>query len=116
MKENIHNWLTEQMRITGMLGCGIRCPDRRTFTRSASAQFTPVAMEHACRCLSDTFQVISSNRFPVQLVRWVYENYLVYGFMRDDGLCLALLTRRHEATLQNADIENIVAEFHSLAV
>ncbi len=116
MKEQIHNWLTEKMRVTGLLGAGIRCPDRKTFIRSGSAQFTPVALEHACRCLSDTFQVINSNRFPVQLVRWIYENYFLYGFIREDGHCLALLTRRHEGTLQPDELENIVAEFHSLPI
>jgi hypothetical protein len=116
MKEQIQNWMTEKMRVVGLLGCGIRCPDRRTFIRSASAQFTPVALEHACRCLSDTFQVINSNRFPVQLVRWIYENYFVYGFIREDGNCLALLTRRHEGSLQPDDLETIVAEFHSLPI
>jgi hypothetical protein len=116
MKEQIQSWMTEKMRVVGLLGCGIRCPDRRTFIRSASAQFTPVALEHACRCLTDTFQVINSNRFPVQLVRWIYENYFVYGFIREDGNCLALLTRRHEGSLQPADLETIVAEFHSLPI
>jgi hypothetical protein len=116
MKEEIHNWLTEKMRISGMLACGIRSPDRKTFIRSQSPQFTPVALEHACRCLSDTFQVINSNRFPAQLVRWVYENYFVYGFLREDGLCLAVITRRAEPSLQPADLETVVAEFHSLPI
>jgi hypothetical protein len=114
MKEHFHKWLTEKMRINGILACGIRSPERKTFTRSLSAQFSTIALENACRCLSDTFQVLNSNRFPVELVRWVYENYLVYGFVREDGHCLALLTRRHEASLQKNDLEAIVAEFHSL--
>lgn len=114
MKEHIHNWLTEKMRVSGMLACGIRSPDRKTFTRSVSPQFAPVALENACRCLSDTFQILNSNRFPVELVRWVYENYYVYGFIRQDGHCLAVLTRRHEMSLQKQDLEAIVAEFHCL--
>jgi len=114
MKEHIHNWLTEKMRVTGILACGIRSPDRKTFTRSVSPQFAPVALENACRCLSDTFQVLNSNRFPVELVRWVYENYFVYGFVRQDGHCLAVLTRRNEMSLQKTDLEALVAEFHCL--
>ena len=64
MKEHVHSWLTEKMKIAGVLACGMRAPDRKTFTRSASPQFTPVALEHACRCLADTFQILGSNRFP----------------------------------------------------
>jgi len=48
------------------------------------------------------------------LIRWVYENYFVYGFIRQDGHCLAVLTRRHEKILNQDDLETIVAEFHSL--
>jgi hypothetical protein len=114
MREEIHNWMTEKMRVSGMLACGIRSPDRKTLTRSHSPQFTPVALENACRLVGDTFQVLHSNRFPSQLVRWVYENYFVYGFLRKDGHCLTVLTRRVEPRLSNTDLESIVAEFHSL--
>jgi hypothetical protein len=114
MKEHIHTWLTEKMRVAGILACGIRSPDRKTFTRSVSPQFAPVALENACRCLSDTFQIINSNHFPVELVRWVYQNYFVYGFLRQDGHCLTLLTRRDEMALKQNELETIVAEFHSL--
>ena len=102
------------MRVAGILACGIRSPDRKTFTRSVSPQFAPVALENACRCLSDTFQIINSNHFPVELVRWVYQNYFVYGFLRQDGHCLTLLTRRDEMALKQNELETIVAEFHSL--
>jgi hypothetical protein len=116
MQEQVHNWLSEKTKIAGVLACGIRAPDRKTFTRSLTPQFTQMALENACRCLSDTFQVLGSNRFPVRLVRWVYENYFFYGFMRPDGHCFALLTRRNAAqpALQQHDLETIVSEFHAL--
>src|ERR1700733_14688236 len=95
MQEHVHNWLTEKMKIAGVIACGIRSPDRKTFTRTHSQQFPQVALENACRCLGDTFQVLNSNRFPAKLVRWVYENHFLYGVVRADGHCLALLTRRN---------------------
>lgn len=117
MKDQIHAWLTEKMKVSGMLACAIRSPDRKTFTRSVSPQFAPVALENACRCLSDTFQIITANRFPVELLRWVYENYFVYGFVRADGHCFAILTRRNAASsLQPADLQQIVTEFNGLEV
>ncbi len=115
MQEQVHNWLTEKTKVAGVLACGIRSPDRRTFTRSLSTQFPQMALENACRCLADTFQVLGSNRFPVRLVRWVFENYFFYGFMRSDGHCFALLTRRNAATgLLPQDLEAIVNEFNAL--
>lgn len=114
MREQIQNWLTEKMKVAGVLACGIRFPDRKTFTRSASPQFSPIALENACRCVTDTFQVLQANRFPNELVRWVFENYFIYGFIRGDGLSLSLLTRRNAEDIQPADLESIVAEFQSL--
>lgn len=115
MQEQIHNWLTETMKISGVLACGIRLPDRKTVTRSNSNQFTPVALENACRCLGDTFQVIQSHRFPMELVRWVYENYFLYGIACPDGHCLAVLTgRKNGAILQSQDFERIAGEFRQL--
>jgi hypothetical protein len=114
MQEYAHTWLTDKMKVPGVLACGIRSPDRKTVTRSHTTQFAPIALENACRCLTDTFQIINSNRFPVDLVRWVYESYLFYGFMRPDGHCLAILTRRNATSIQHADLERIVSEFHRL--
>ena len=118
MQEHVHNWLTDKMKVTGMLACGIRSPDRKTFTRSLSPQFPQVALENAParRCLSDTFpDSANSDRFPFELVRWVYESYLFYGFVRPDGHCFALLTRRNAgATIQIRELERIVTEFQNL--
>jgi hypothetical protein len=114
MKEHINSWLTEKIKITGVLACGTRAPDRKTFTRSQSPQFSPAALENACRCMADTFHVLHANRFPEQLVRWVFQNYFVYGSMRPDGICLAVLARRESPTLEGADLEQMIGEFQSL--
>ena len=115
MQEHVHNWLTDKTKVPGVLACGIRSPDRKTFTRSQSTQFTAMAVENACRCVSDTFQVIKSNRFPTDSVRWVYENYFVVGVIRPDGHCLTLVTRRNALpNLKPADLDRITAEFNQL--
>jgi hypothetical protein len=115
MQETVHNWLTEKVKVSGVLAMGLRSADRRTFTRSLSPQFPQMALENACRCLADTFQILNSNRFPTELVRWVYENYFLYGFIRSDGHCFAIVTRRNALpTLKPADLEKIVAEFKEL--
>ena len=115
MQEHIHNWLTEKMKIAGVLACGIRSPDRKTFTRSMSPQFQSVALENAFRCVSDTFQIMKSNRFPTGLVRWVFENYFLYAFARADGHCFAVFTRRSTNTpLQPETLEQMALEFQDL--
>ena len=115
MQEHIHNWLTEKMKVPGILACGIRSPDRKAFTRSMSPQFQPVALENAFRCVSDTFQIMNSNRFPTGRVRWVFENYFLYAFLRGDGHCFSVLTRRNtNHPLSMETLDNLVTEFQSL--
>jgi hypothetical protein len=114
VREQAQLWLAEKMKTAGILACGLRAPDRKTFIRSQSPQFTQAALEQACRCLSDTFQVLHANRFPLTLIRWVYENYFLYGSMREDGICFAVLTHREGGSVQPADLEQIIAEFQAL--
>lgn len=116
MKEQFNNWLTDKMKISGVLACGIRGPDRKTLTRSSSAQYNPIALEQACRTLADTFQILHANRFPAGFIRWVYENYFVYGSIRQDGHCLAVITRRNGQELQPSDLDAMLSEFHNLPV
>jgi hypothetical protein len=116
MKEEIHNWLTEKVRLAGVLACGIRAPDRKTFIRSQTPQFNQAALEHACRCLGDTFQVLNSNHFPSQMIRWIYQNHFVYGFIREDGHCLAILAPRAEPGLRNDALQSVVGEFQHLSM
>jgi hypothetical protein len=114
MKEHFHIWLTEKMKVAGVLACGMRAPDHKTFARSSSSQFSSMALEHACRCLADTFQILHSNRFPGELIRWVYANYFVYSSIRQDGICLVVLTRREGANLQSTELEKMLTEFQNL--
>jgi len=115
MQETFQNWLMEKIKVNGVLACGVRSPDRRTFSRSLSAQFQPVALENAFRCVGDTFQILASNRLPTGMVRWVYENYFLYGAARPDGNCFAVLTRRNSKTpLEAEDIQCMIEEFLQL--
>ncbi len=116
MQEQFNNWLTDTLKVSGVLACGIRGPDRKTLARSGSSQFSPVALEQACRTLADTFQILNANRFPAGMIRWVYENHLVYGSVRADGHCLTLLARRSTPELEPADLDVILNGFHNLPV
>jgi hypothetical protein len=115
MQEHIHNWLTEKMKIPGVLACGLRSPDRKIFTRSLSPQFQPVALEAAFRSVGDTFQIMNTNRFPTGFVRWVFENYFLYAFSRPDGHCFGVLSRRDSKhPLDPLTLGQLSAEFLSL--
>jgi hypothetical protein len=114
MHEEIQNWLAEKIKVSGILACGVRFPDRKTYTRNQSAQFEAVALENACRCLADTFQVIHSNHFAVEYLRWIFGGYFVYGSIREDGVCFSLITRREDSPLKPDDIGRLLEEFKKL--
>ena len=69
MNANAHTWLTEKMKVPGVLACGLRWPDENTFTRTSSSQFPPAALENACRALANSFRIILDKRLPVKRVR-----------------------------------------------
>lgn len=115
MQEQTDKWLAEKMMVPGVIACGIRFADQRTVARSSSNQHAPAAIENVCHCLSETFQTLNANHFSMEFVRWVYENHFLYGAVRPDGHCLAIMTRRKSyPVLQQKDLEQILAEFQGL--
>lgn len=114
MHEEIQSWLADTIKVPGVLACGIRFPDRKTYTRNQSAQFEPVALENACRCLADAFQVIHSNHFAVERLRWVFGGYFVHAVMREDGICISLVTRREDTNLAPDTVSQVLEQFKTL--
>ena len=85
MKESLSQWLSRRARLRGVLACGVRFPDKTSFTQSWSPEFTAPSLENALRCASDAFQVLKVNFFPNERVRWVYEKALLHCARREDG-------------------------------
>ena len=114
MKEVVNLWLSKNARLPGVLACAVRYQDQTSFTQSWSSPFKPEALENACRCLADTFQVLQLNRFTGSRVRWVYENALIFATRRADGTCLGIFTSNDPLAFDRADIERLLGEFGAL--
>ena len=114
MKELLSQWLSRRARLRGVLACGVRFPDKTSFTQSRSPEFTAPSLENALRCASDAFQVLKVNFFPDERVRWVYEQVLLHCARREDGICLGIFTAKDQGSVDAAEIERLIAEFYAL--
>ena len=104
MQEQTLNWLTEVMKIPGVLACCVRAPDRKTVTRSNSNRSSCLRTFRG-KCLP----LASGRHVQVIVIRIASQDgdtvrmgvrrrlFPLWRCSRADGHCLALLTRRKTA-------------------
>ena len=114
MKEFLSQWLSRRARLRGVLASGVRFPDKTSLTQSWSPEFTARSLDNAWRCGSEAFQVLRVNFFPNERIRWVYEKALLHCTRREDGICLGIFTAKDRATVDAAEIEQVMSEFCAL--
>src|SRR2546430_1817753 len=114
MKEVIDQWLTHNAALKGLLACGVRYPDETIFVPANSAGFSVENLEHSLRCIADTFQVLKLNEFPLEYVRWIYQNALLYCVRRGDGIFVGLFTSREPDAVDLEGLGRMMAEFPAL--
>jgi len=113
MKDIIQQWVDRNARLRGLLACGVRYPDDTIFIPDSEG-FPRENLEHSLRCIGDTFQVLKLNQFPLEYVRWVYQNALLYCVRRGDGTFLGLFTSREPDAVDLEGLGRILAEFPTL--
>jgi hypothetical protein len=114
MKEVLQQWVDQQTRLPGVLACGLRFPDKTSFTRCWSAEFAVPNLDRAWRCASDAYQVLKINFPHNDYVRWVYQNAFLYTARREDGVCLGIFTTRDPRACDPVEMERLLAEFRTL--
>ena len=112
--EPIKNWLTQVPPVRGLLACGVRFTDGLALSQSHSCDCPLAALEHAWRCVADTFEVLAAYRQPATRLRWRYELAHLHCARRPDGTLLGLFVTARSADLDAATIERLMAEFESL--
>jgi hypothetical protein len=114
MKGTIKEWMFERPRVTGVLACGVRFPDKTALNESYSRDFPVVALDNVWRCVADAYQVLPLHRIPAVRMRWVYEKALLYCVRRSDGIILGLFTSRNPEELDSSGVERMCAGFEEL--
>jgi hypothetical protein len=114
MKELLKQWVGQHAQLPGVLACGVRFPDKTSFTQSWAADFRVQSLERAWRSSGEAFQVLKIYFFPTDYVRWVYEKAVLHCARRDDGICLGIFTAKGEQSPDPAAVQRLLVEFRAL--
>jgi len=115
MNDRIKNWLAQVPTVRGLLACGVRFEDGMTLSQSYSCDCPMAALEHAWRCVADTFDVLAVYHQPANRLRWRYELAHLHCLRRNDGILLGLFVTSRPADLDAAAVERLMAEFEALS-
>ena len=90
MKAKVQAWLQAQPVFPGLLACAVRLPDQLLLSRAIDERFAVAGLEHAGRCVADTYRVLRVQRMPARELHWEYEEARLHCARRTDDLLLLL--------------------------
>lgn len=114
MKEVTNRWLARNAKSKGVMACGILYADHTTTNHTGSEQFPAAALDNAWNCLANSFQFLQQNQNQGEQMRWVFENYFLYGAIRGDNACLGIFTSKEEGNYDPVGINRMISEFKSI--
>lgn len=95
MRDYFQSWLDQAAGRRGVLACGIRPPNDRSFAvKSCHAEFPEPRAKEMLQCLSEVIQALLQNRIAMNHLCWTFENGELHCAARDDGAIAALLVSR----------------------
>jgi hypothetical protein len=112
MNPSLNQWLAACAANSGMLGCGIRRPDRTCFSHTAEEIFPHQRMDESLNFLADSFTSFQERGFTPRWLTWTFENGRVRLVARADGLVLGLAAQPDSAAAQKFD--QLAEEFLAL--
>jgi hypothetical protein len=115
MNDRIKNWLAQVPAVRGLLASGVRFADGTALSQSYSCDCPMAALEHAWRCVADTFEVLAAYQQPATRLRWRYELAHLQCVRRNDGTLLGLFVTSRSADLDAAAVERLMTEFEALS-
>lgn len=113
MNEPSNDWLARCVRVRGVWACGWRGPDHSLVAHTVAPDFPLERLEHAWRCVADTFQVLRHHRLPALCLRWTFEHALLFCLMRPEGTSLMVFTTRKPQDLDLEQLQALFDEFQS---
>lgn len=115
MNPLFNQWLQDNSKIEGVLGCAIRYADKTCFNLTYNRDFPQPNMDLAWRCMADTFQVLKLHKKTVLRMLWVFEKADLHCAARNDGVCLGVFTVPEPAPAVTKEaLARLFAEFQQL--
>jgi hypothetical protein len=114
VKPLINQWFEQSVPFEGIQACCVRHVDQSSVSKSWADGYEDLAMDHAMRCVSDLFQMLSFHKVASGRLRWVYGEAVLHCERRADGTCLGVFTLRDEQSFDAEGLNRMFAEFQTL--
>jgi len=93
MKDAFKRWLADNTLLPGVLACGVRFPDRESFSQCYSDALKSDQLRDVWQAVADASAQLGAKPAPPQRHRWVFESAHIHVAVRSDGVSLGVLTR-----------------------
>lgn len=110
-KAEAEDWFRERLHVAGLLAAGLQFADRTGRGHAISPTFSPHALDALRRGMTDTFQVLSLQRFSAERARWLFSQAALESVRRADGTLLVLVLSRQTFDLDERPVRRLVEEF-----
>jgi hypothetical protein len=98
MKATLNLWLSQNLRVHGVLAGGIRYPDGAAFSQTFSSAYPQGACDNALRLLGDL------------------QNGVLHAVRRPDGACLGVFTLHDPNDYDETELNRLLETFLTLNV
>src|SRR5262245_14502269 len=115
-KEQLTKWLRDVPTVRGTLLRAVRFPDQTFVSNGAEKDFPASGLEQAWRVVSDTFQVLTAQRFPPSRLSCVCSRVTLHCVHRVDGVMLGVFSNRKAAEVDSEGLNRMLNEFLGLAL
>ncbi len=113
IKEIVTGWLHDT---PAPVGVALRCvafPEHGVTCDAEPGNIPRSLLGHACRDVSDAYEVLEVHGLQPECLKWTYEHVVVYCTHRSDGLVLAAMVPRSEL-VEEAALTAMLNDFRAL--
>lgn len=114
MNDTFRSWLEQRARLPGVLGCGLRLPDRTCLSQSNAAAFTLDKLDAAWQHAADAAASLAQLQLPATRLLWTFAEGQLHCAARPDGTVFCLVTPLGSEGCPPSWIEKVIAEFLAL--
>jgi hypothetical protein len=93
MNEALNQLLKDCAAAPGVIGCGVRLPDRTTHVRSHDRDCSKEALEKNLVHLANATALLINHDFAAQRISWTFAGGRIFVAIRPDGALFSLVTR-----------------------
>jgi hypothetical protein len=110
----LHDWLSQNCRVKGVLACGIVFPDKTNLSLSCGPDFPTELLEKAWRCVADTYEVAQLHHFSPTSLHWVYPQGHLYSLRRADRITFNAFLKADASAVDIGAVQALFTEFKHL--